>query len=297
MTGSELSEPWCDIETQPTLLEIHFERKFFSKNPIIIVADPFLFVHNGELYLFYEEKRLHTPGVLKMIKTSDLKKWSDPVTVLEESFHLSYPFVFEDNGEVYMIPETSASSEVRLYRASNKELTSFEQESVLLSHHKDDLPLMIDYSDSSLYRYKDTYYLITSLNEGDGNQLLLFFANSLTGSYKKHPCSPLLKSMKYGRDAGCFLSWNGKLYRFAQDCEKRYGDNIHVFEIKDITQLRYSEELKKENLFDNAMSFYKEGGHQLNFVSFMGKTIVATDAKEYRLYLSYISQRIMNIFK
>lgn len=291
-TGSELSEPWRGIEDQPTLLEIHFEKNFFSKNPIIIVADPFLFVHNGELFLFYEEKRLCTPGVLRMIKTSDLKKWSEPVTVLDEPFHLSYPFVFEDNGEVYMIPETSASGEVRLYRASKKELTAFEQVSVLLTHNDNDVPLTIDYSDSSICRCNNTYYLISSINEKDGNQLLLYSANSLFGPYTKHPCSPLIKSMKYGRDAGCISLWNGKLYRFAQDCEKRYGDNVHVFEINELSQNNYMESLVSEHILKENYRFYKRGGHQLNYVEFQGMLIVATDAKEYRYYLKYLLDRI-----
>jgi len=37
--------------------------------------------------------------------------------VLEERSHLSYPFVFERDGQIWMIPESSANATVSLYRA------------------------------------------------------------------------------------------------------------------------------------------------------------------------------------
>ena len=37
--------------------------------------------------------------------------------VLEEQFHLSYPYIFEHEDRVYMIPETNEANEIRLYQA------------------------------------------------------------------------------------------------------------------------------------------------------------------------------------
>ena len=82
-------------------------------------ADPFLFVKDNELYLFYELQHWDDPGCIAMIKTKDLKVWSKPQMVLKEPFHLSFPFVFEDQGVIYMIPESQEDDSIRLYCAND----------------------------------------------------------------------------------------------------------------------------------------------------------------------------------
>ena len=277
-------EEFLDIKDSQELIKIHFDTDG-KINPVIIVADPFLYVHNDELYLFYEEKRLFTPGILRMVKTKDLKEWTKPVTVLQESFHLSYPYVFEDDGNVYMIPETCNAKEIRLYIADNDKLTHFSQVDVLVSHKQKDKHITIDYSDSSVLKKDNTYYLMTTLEIDNENQLFLYTSNKLEGPYKEHLASPICKSNKFGRNAGSLIQRGEKFYRVAQDCEKRYGDNVHLFEVKEMNETTYHEVLLKENLYDNSLPFYKEGGHQFNIIEFNGKLIIATDAKEYHRFL------------
>lgn len=289
-------KPWDAISKGNVVYQVTNNHSFSKLNPVIIVADPFLFVHKDELYLFYEEKRLHDPGVLKMTKTSDLLYWSNPVTVLQEPFHLSYPCVFEDNGNIYMIPETGAVGEVRLYKATDKSLTKFELHSVLLRSSSEEMHIDDDFSDSSIYKQNGIYYLMTTQKLDGVNTLRLFVSEKLDGNFEEHPESPISRSQEYGRNAGCMLPFKGELYRFAQDCVKRYGDNISIFRVKELTPARYSEKLEKANVLSNSKDFYKYGGHQINYVSFHGKTIIATDAKEYRRYLDYVVHRIKSIF-
>lgn len=284
-------QPWVCIGNPP-ILEIICDKGFFRSNPIIILADPFLFVRNEELYLFYEEKRLFSPGVLKMIKTKDLVSWSKPITVLKETFHLSYPFVFERDGAVYMIPETSEAREVRLYKAIDNELTRFELKSVLLKHDRNEKKAIIDYSDSSVWQQDGVFYLMTTINMEGVNELLLFVSNHLEGPYIKHPMSPICKSQKYGRNAGNLLQWNSDLFRFSQDCTVRYGDNVSVFKVDVITPTKYEEHMEIDNILVPDDSFYKKGGHQLNYVRFKNKTIIATDAKEYRFFLAHLAHKL-----
>jgi len=44
--------------------------------------------------------------------------WKLPVKVLERDYHLSYPFLFEWNGNLYMIPETKGNKAIELYRCT-----------------------------------------------------------------------------------------------------------------------------------------------------------------------------------
>lgn len=254
-------------------------------NPTIIVADPFLFVKNEKLYLFYESKAFFSPGVIMMTSTVDLKNWSKPVVVLKESFHLSYPWVFEEEGKIYMIPETGSDKSIRLYEAANDDLTEFRLVKKLLEQPKN-VVCRIGYGDTSIYKKEGKYYLMTMLQHDEPvNILELYVSDDLQGPYIPHPCSPIAKDNKIGRDAGCWLELGGKLLRFSQDCVHRYGDNVNVSEITELSPTEYKEHLVQECIIPTDAPFYKEGGHQINAVSFNGKWIVATDAKEYHRML------------
>lgn len=278
-------KPW-NLDLSKSILIIPCAGLALPNHFNVIEADPFLFVYKGFLYLFYEDKLFNQDGVLKMIRTKDLKVWSKPVTVLQEPFHLSYPCVFEDEGVVYMIPETSAAKEVRLYKADDEDLEHFSQDCVLLKHELLDPCITIDYSDSSVFKYEGKYFLMTTLCINRENQLHLYVSNDLKGPYTKHPMSPVCTGQKFGRNAGCLFCVNGKVFRVAQDCTNRYGDNVHLFEVIDISDSSYDEKLVKEYLYDTSCPFYKEGGHHFNVAQFAGKTIVATDAKEYNYYIA-----------
>ena len=274
-----------DLSQSQNLCCIDCDKNCEHIRPYIIYADPFLFVKDDYLYLFYERKKLYEPGLLVMQRTNDLLNWSTPVTVLSEPYHLSYPYVFENEGEIYMIPETCASESIRLYKADNKDLNHFSFSKTLIKRTKNDSSIVDDYSDSSIYFKNGIYYLITTVNYNGINHLELYFSKNLEGPYKNHPSSPLVCSQKYGRNGGSFIESNGKLYRVAQDCEYKYGDDVHLFEIDTITENEYKEHLVKESLLKGTTSFYKKGGHQFNVVSYKGVTIIATDAKEYNTYL------------
>lgn len=265
-------------------------------NPIIILADPFLFVHNDILFLFYESKGFFTPGVIKMVQTTDLLHWSEPVIVLEELCHLSYPFVFEDDGCIYMIPETGEIGEVRLYKAVDDSLSNFIYVKTLLKQPKERVVNM-GYGDSSIYKKDGIYYLMTMLQYEDSiNTLELHVSDNLLGPYIEHPCSPITKNMKTGRNAGSWIEYNGKLYRVSQDCTKRYGDNVNVSEIISLNKNNYQEDLILENILPTQIDRYKQGGHQFNPIIYKGHLLIATDAKEYHSMLCWrVVNRLKNI--
>lgn len=286
-----------DVERGETVLEIPCLQHKYSLNPTIINADPFLFVKNDKFYLFYEEKGLLTDGVLKMMWTKDLKNWSDPVVVLKEKYHLSFPYVFEDNGKVYMIPESALDNSIRLYEATNEDLTEFKFVKKLVVA-PDDKKITMGYGDSCICRKDGLYYLFTQICYEDGiNTMELYVSDTLDGEYHLHPCSPIQHNMKTGRNAGSIMEIDGKLYRFAQDCTVRYGDNLNINEIKSLTPDNYKEELIQDNVYPS-LDFYICGGHQLNAVQFNGDWIVATDAKEYHKNLFYtVTRRLYRLFK
>ena len=69
-------------------------------------ADPFVFKYNDTNYLFCEMyDRFKRKGVIGVAKFNDYKNVKFK-TCLETNFHLSYPCIYEYNGNIYMIPES-----------------------------------------------------------------------------------------------------------------------------------------------------------------------------------------------
>ena len=254
----------CGDNGKETIYQTILPKNPFVINPLTMQADPFLFVWKNTLFLFFEEKLLYSNGVLRMISTTDLKHWTSPVTVLQEPFHISFPNVFVYDDTVYMIPETGAAKEVRLYKAVDETLKQFSYVTTLLKHN---VSTVTDFSDSNIILKDGLFYLLTTVNYIGTNELELYTATSLFGPYTKHPCSPVCNSNKYGRNAGSVDLRDSNLYRVAQDCSSGYGENVHILEITILTPDSYREQLVSEDVLDrNNDSFYKEGGHQYNYV-------------------------------
>lgn len=261
-------------------------------NPIDTQADPFLFVYNKELYLFFEEKNCVGKGFLKMTKSKDLINWTKPIIVLKENFHLSFPFVFSMNGKVYMMPETNENNCIAIYEAIDESLSSFslKKKIIELAPHDD---ITLSFVDSSFVEKDGICYLMTTIKRNEEYSLELYYADSLMGEFVKHPCSPLCVSNKYGRNGGRIQSYDGSLYRFSQDCFDSYGNNITVHRINRISETEYEEEVFIENLIPNKDPF-KIGGHQFNFCEFNNQLVVALDAKHRH---NYFYQRAINKVK
>lgn len=246
--------------------------------PILFQADPFLFLRNDELYLFYELQFGLAPAKIVMTKTSDLENWTEPKVVLSEPFHLSFPFVFEDNGKVYMIPECEKTDSIKLYEA-NDSLTSFKYVRTLLQQDRYK-GLYCNYADSHVYKKDGIYYLFTSyLKDWQQHQIIFISDDLLNGIFIPHPSSPVIINNEFGRNGGSIIDYNGKYLRVSQDCHRDYGENVSLHEIMVINREHYEERLYRRNLFSNNPLF-PDGGHQLNIIKFKNKYIYATDYKE-----------------
>lgn len=83
------------------------------------VADPFPVEYKGELYIFAELRRYANPhgtiGYARMVN-GKLSKWEE---IINEPYHLSFPYVFEYNGDYYMCPESGECKELYLYKCEN----------------------------------------------------------------------------------------------------------------------------------------------------------------------------------
>ncbi|CAM2949981.1 glucosamine inositolphosphorylceramide transferase family protein [Methylobacterium mesophilicum] len=188
-------------------------------------ADPFPLAHAGSTHVFVEEFP-HATGkaIISAVRFGPNGPEGTPVPVLEEPHHLSYPFVFERDGAVWMVPESSAAGRVDLYRATRYP-GGWVKEATLLSD--------VVASDATLLEQNGRWWLFATLRDaateapaGSGSYhdaLCLWSAPDFRGPYTPHPANPVLIDPATARPAGRIVERGGQLIRPVQDCATGYG--------------------------------------------------------------------------
>ena len=197
-------------------------------------GDPFLIEKDGKVWLFVEDYSFHEErGVLACAELLDgkISAWR---TVLDTGYHLSYPFVFEDDGEMWMIPESASNQTIELYRAEEFPY-HWRLEKVLLKGFKA--------TDTTLWREDGTYWFFTTLKDPPeaGPQLFLYYADSLTGEWTYHPSNPICSDARYARCAGKIFLDGDRRVRPSQDHSRGYGCALHFGHIVELSKTSYCE--------------------------------------------------------
>jgi hypothetical protein len=197
--------------------------------PAKFVADPFML----QGHMFFEVFRSDSPrGEIGLASSANGFEWEYKQIVLREDFHLSYPYVFEWQGAFYMIPETLGANAVCLYQADDFPLR-WSLKAKLIGGQC---------ADPSLVRYNDLWWLFLCSTPYQHDTLRLYFAEQLTGPWREHPRSPVIRAdLRRARPAGRILTLNNRPVRFAQDCVPQYGSRVRAFDILELTTTTYAE--------------------------------------------------------
>jgi hypothetical protein len=223
-----------------------------------IVADPLMLKVRGRWYMFFELINCETrKGEIGLATSDDGFRWQYQQVVLAEPFHLSYPYVFEWNGDYYMIPESHQVKEVRLYQASRFP-DKWDCVEVLLRGHS--------FCDSSIVRYREQWWLFTETGLHRFDTLRLFYSSSLTGPWCEHPKSPIVQRDPHSaRPAGRIIAHGDRLIRYAQDCFPSYGKRVRAFEITELTRSSYVEEPVQHTILEgNGAGWNESGMHHID---------------------------------
>jgi hypothetical protein len=199
-------------------------------------ADPFALAHRGRNFIFFEDYPYREgKGVISVLEIDERGPIGEARRVLERPYHLSYPFIFEHEGDVYMIPETFDAHRIELYRAS-----SFPDLWELAAVLKEE----VDAVDTTLWIQDGIFYFFTNIADKGttpNDLLYLFCAESLTGKWHPHPDNPINSDVRSSRGAGSLFKRHGKLIRPAQDCSVRYGYACQLNEVKVLSPESYQE--------------------------------------------------------
>lgn len=219
------------------------------------VADPYIYIYRGSQFLFCELLLTSGKGVIaRLERENEGDEWRSPLIVLEENFHISYPTIHHEGGNIYMLVESADNTDVRLYRAENSNLSEWSICKKLLDG---------EYYDPTIFRRGGNWYMFASTCK-DFSQLCLFYSeDGLNGPWNLHPQSPLKGDSSSSRPAGPVLEWKSKQYRLSQDCSQRYGQSVRAFEIVNLTRDCYQEKEYGVILKDSGVGWNSKGMHHL----------------------------------
>ncbi|QCW99667.1 hypothetical protein FGM00_05975 [Aggregatimonas sangjinii] len=201
-------------------------------------ADPFVIKKSDAYYIFIEELIYeHGLGTIGVIKIEEDGSYGEPQMVLEKDYHLSYPFLIEDEGILYMVPETKNDSTIQLYKCVDFPLEWKLQEIIMDG---------VQALDTTIFLHEGKYWMFTNIKEHPGisayDELFLFHSDTLVdGNWIPHPKNPIVSDVRSARPAGAIFQKNGKIYRPAQNCAKRYGHGMQISEIITLTETDYEE--------------------------------------------------------
>ena len=244
----------------------------------------FLFVSDEALYLFYEVKTDHGHGEIWVKSLLKDGSWGTLGRALKEDFHLSYPHVFEHQGNIFMLPEAAASGKVLLYVAVEFPL-KWEMVSVVVEEPLVDPTLII--------QGNDEIFLLATTRK---NELKLYFASNLKTSFIDSGIV-ITKDLSISRCGGTPLRIGKALYRIAQDCTGEYGKFIRLLHIHDLSRTGYSEEMFRTTLFSSEAKWMRNGHHHLSAVQFEGAVYMAVDGRRKDRYVNTLILGAQKIYK
>ena len=192
-------------------------------------ADPMLVQHDGVNYIFFEDYD-YKKGRIVYVTIDENLKFSEPKVALDLAQHLSFPYIFKEDGKFYMVPESAAASEVALFEAVQFP-DKWKKVRVLLRPGW--------YGDSILFKHEGYYWIFTV--KDSVADLSIYYSKSIFSGFQPHPINA---TKIQGRNAGKIFSYKGKLIRPVMDCGPggtAYGHSMILKEIVELTPTTFVE--------------------------------------------------------
>jgi hypothetical protein len=148
--------------------------------------------------------------------------------------HVSYPHLVSHEGQIYCLPEISATRRVQLFRADPFPERWLPDRILLQSFAG---------ADATVYRHGGRWWMFTGNHDDqDETKLYLFHATDLLGPWHPHPLNPVKCDLRSARSAGPLFEHKGALYRPAQDGSTAYGGAVAVNRILALSPTEFAEE-------------------------------------------------------
>jgi hypothetical protein len=229
----------------------HHERGAFC-------ADPFVYqLENGNYLIIYEEKKYFKKGTIRLTLFDNDLNIIQQKSLLDHGKHLSYPFIWKENNQIWILPESAEECCLKAYPLELEKLELGEPK-ILIDH----CPLL----DATMLHYENRYWIFSTLKKpGKETQLHLFHAEKWDGPYLPHQQNPVKSGLNGTRPAGSFFHYNERIIRPAQNADPYYGASTTLFVIDELNTETYRESPVKW-IHPPQKSPYNKGLHTINSV-------------------------------
>jgi len=197
-------------------------------------ADPFLVQHAGQMWIIFEDYDFALKrGAIACAPLNSDGSLGPVRTVLRRPYHLSYPCVFEHDGEIFMVPEASSTERVELYRAQAFPDRWVAERTLIALRTVDSTP----------FPAQGRWWMFTTpvVVPHSSTVSVLYSADRLDGDWRLHS-RPVSADVRFARCAGHVLESGGARYRVSQDCSVRYGYAVGFNRILALEADRYAEQ-------------------------------------------------------
>jgi len=229
-----------------------------DRRSFTFLADPFGLAADGKIHVFveafdYRERR----GRIDVLTFDESLKLLDRSICLSEPWHLSYPCVFQDDPNIYMLPEAHRSGALTLYRAADfpcRWEAAFRLE-------LPEVPV-----DATPFFHDGHWWLFYSPAGGGEASLHLAFSERLDGRWRAHPLNPLRNGNDGCRPAGRIVLIGGQLVLPVQDSLGTYGSSVRALTIHEITTEAFECKVGSPIGSPSSLAPYDAGLHTLSAV-------------------------------
>ncbi len=206
------------------------------------LADPFIVKNNNRNFIFVEDFYFSkNKGIISCYEIEgNNQKFLGPV--LEENFHLSFPYIFKYNNKFYMCPETSEKKEIRIYICEEFPL-KWKLHMTLIRN--------ISAVDTIIFEKDKIWWMITCISScslKDFKELNIYFSEKgpLTENWNSHKLNPITVNPNISRNGGVIFREN-KIYRISQkNGFNFYGEKFSINEIKVLNKTNFEEDIVTE---------------------------------------------------
>ncbi|MEF8853182.1 MAG: hypothetical protein V5A44_04275 [Haloarculaceae archaeon] len=207
---------------------------------VSFVADPFLFPTAGRWHLFVEvfRPRRTPPAAIAALHSDDRgATWRYDGVVLDPGIHVAFPYVFEWDGDRYMLPEPWSErpgepADFTLYRAR-----SFPDEWEPVATP---ISLARELHDCVVFRHGGQWW---GLVGGEDDELCAFRSDRLVADdWTPHPDNPVVTGRpQAARPGGRPVRTADGFVVFFQDCARYYGHKVRAYEVTELSVDAYAD--------------------------------------------------------
>jgi len=182
-----------------------------SNPPNHFLADPFVIQRHGKDYCFVEDYDFQKAKGCISVYELEEKHYERLGEAIDEPFHLSFPFLFTFRDTVYMCPESSQKSDIRVYESIEFPL-KWKLSKILMNN--------VSAADTMIFQKNNLWWMFTNIDptaSSDHNSMLyIFYAESpLSNTWLPHRMNPVIVDARKARNGG-ILFHDKCIYRVSQ---------------------------------------------------------------------------------